>query len=184
MTKKRKTIYLSVLGAGMCVVAYDLLSGDDGPAKAKASSVVEHSGGGAVENSEPKEGLATLTIQPFPRDIQGLGLSEIGRDIFAPSEEVIRKLLDPPAEVDGGEESGEAANAPPVPFHERHRLSAIMRLQGSRSAIVDGVILRDGQQFADCTVIEIAERNIRFDCPGAVEELWLDSPLLDEQRVK
>ncbi len=189
MTKKKKRIYLSVLGAGLCVVAYDLISSDDGPAKAKASNSNRAiTDATAVGESSIGEGLATLTIQHFPRDIQlsgeaqGLDSELVVRDLFAPSPEVYQRLLSPPEKVVGDREAGNSTpEPPPIPFGEQHQLSAIMRLKGVPSAIVDGKILRVGKRLDDCTVIEIAERHVYFECPAGIEDLRLDSPLLDER---
>ncbi|GJM24938.1 MAG: hypothetical protein DHS20C16_13530 [Phycisphaerae bacterium] len=179
MTAKRKTIYLSVLGVGLCVVVYDVATGDDGPAKAAASDSTARSDADASADSETVQGIAALSIQHFPREIDGPEWETVARDIFAPTEKAMRELSDPPVDSTEGEQK---TGAPPaVPFSQQHTLSAILELQGSRSAVVDGVILRKGQGISECVVSKIAERSVRFECPEGLEELWLVDPLLGER---
>jgi hypothetical protein len=181
MTAKRKRIYLSVLGAGLCVVVYDVATGDDSPAKAVASDPMARSGADSSAKSGAVQGIAALSIQHFPRKLDETEWAEAARDIFSPTDKVLRQLHGPPTDSTEGEQNKADTAPPAIPFKERHALSAILKLQGSRSAVVDGVILRKGHTLSDCTVSEIAERSVRFDCPEGVEELWLVDPLLGER---
>ena len=184
MSSKRKRIYLSVLGVGLCVVVYDVVTRDSGPAEAMASSAADASQTETSKSDAPKQGIAALSIQPFPQFAESTDLSLVHRDIFAPSEEVIRRLSGPEAESDDGRKSEDNAGPPPVPFNVEHTLSAIIELQGTRSAVVDGVIFRKGQRLADCAVVEIAQRSVRFECPSGIEVLELVDPIIGERPVE
>ncbi len=181
MSSKRKQIYLSILGVGVCVVVYDIATKERGPAKAAAAVTVESSSTETTVTKAPRTGIAALSIQPFPREFEEHGVDPFGRDIFAPSDAVVSRLLEPPAVSADGKATEDEAARPAVPFGQQHSLSAILKLQGDRSAVVDGVIYRKGQKLEDCTLVEIAERSVQFDCPGGTEELSLFDPILGER---
>ncbi len=184
MTATKKRIYLSVLGVGLCVLLYDFVSGDDLPKRAEASDsdqppALDSTGAGSDAD------LALLSVAPFPRALPKATLAAETRDLFVPSPSVLNEFLGPEEEEtkEGDREAG-VPLAPPVPFGEQHRLSAIIDIAGSRGAIVDGKMLREGQLLSDCVVVAIEDRNVRFDCNGVEEELRLDRSFLSEQSAE
>lgn len=180
MTTKKKSIYLSILGVGLCVVAYDLISAEGDPARAVGAqkSVPEEVPGNAPGETD---GLASLSVPHFPTDFGPSVSATVVRDIFVPTESTLNQLRKPKetAPAEGGDT--QEVEAAPVPFAESHSLSAIMVLSGSRTAVVNGSVMHQGQSLSDCVLVEIGERSVRFECGAIIEELWLVDPLLGDR---
>ena len=56
-------------------------------------------------------------------------------------------------------------------------LSAVLRFEGKRTAIVDGHLVREGSVIGGCTIESILEDGVRYRRAGAVHELHLPRPL-------
>jgi len=169
MQRKRRTIYLAVIGVGLAALVLDRVISRGGPAQAAGAITAPRAGAKPGAPAAAGADRLQLAVPPFPA-AQTADMPEPMRDPFALTAYAHEKLSPPPPEV---EVSPEAQAARQVAFAERHVLSAVVLMDGSRVAVVDGLSVTTGQVLDGCVAAEIAARSVSFNCPNGETVLHL-----------
>ncbi len=177
MSKGKKTVYLSVIGIGVIALAIDLLSGDGTGAPATASAAISpQTAANIPTGSASAIDTITVSVMPFPNDIPGITPSRDWRDPFMISPKAMEKLTPAtptPRELEAQIKDG---NSYKESFCSSHTLSAVLQMDGSPIAVIDGTIVSEGHIISGCKLIKIEEKAAIFDCNGIQITLQLQKP--------
>ena len=129
--------------------------------------------------SSQDQSIITVAVRDFPIDDLLLENSIEFRNPFAMSDTVIDRISVSELQADVGEEFT-TESSPAQSLESSHILSAVLMVDGSRKAIVDGSLLVEGDSLDDCTLTKIDQRQIIFDCSDRQATLMLLDPLANQ----
>ena len=177
MSKGKKTIYLSVIGIGVIALAIDLLSGEGTATPATASAAISPQTAANVSAGPTSQlDAITVSVMPFPNDIANANVTEDWRDPFTISPKAMEKLapsMPTPQEIEAQVKDETSFKES---FCSNHTLSAVLQMDGSPIAVIDGKIVSEGQIISGCKLVKIEEKAAIFDCNGIQIILLLQRP--------
>lgn len=183
MKRTKLRIYLAVILLGLAALVVDRWRGSRRrPASAEASNVVASAprppaGETATSPNQP----LSVTMPAFPKLASDpLRLAGV-RDPFTIAAAARSALLPAPPPPEE-QEQGRGTLAPSAAFRAAHRLHAIVFVSAARVAVLDGVMVSEGQRIDDCDLERISERSVRFACPDADVDLVIESSLTGPDR--
>ena len=183
MTSAKKKTYGIMIGVGLCGLLADRLlrSGQRMATPSPAAAAETHLP--PASSGSPQgdlAGLSAVTVMPFPSDFPPLADPAASRDPFEISAAALEKLTPPAPAAETPAGAGVDVRSLAEAFQANHRLSAVLRVGGSRIAVLDGMVMTEGQTLDGCELSHIAARGARFECADGEATLTLQSPL--EQR--
>lgn len=171
LSKERK-IFIGLLVVALGVVFVDrVIIGTDvtEPKPAKAKSAEQPSNpkpaAASAEHSAPIPMRGPAISDRLSKAVQAHGASPSAdmRDAFAPSGAWAAEL---------GSGQGDIG---PKPFHERHRLVAVVVVEGERYVIIDDQTLGVGNTLDGYTLVDVSERTAVLESNGHRVELEIQS---------
>jgi hypothetical protein len=185
-SKKRLYIALMLLG-GIALLVDRVFLASAGPEAAQAATNPRSTTADSKPTTiDPQSSIPKASPIPelqFPRQLPALDLSVALRDWFAPParpkgrEEGVSTDKGAPGE----EEFAELIVSAKEAFVADHHLDGVVIQKGLRMAIVDGVWLRIGQEFDECTLSALSGRTAVFTCADGDAVLTLFQNLLQSQ---
>lgn len=162
MSRRKLKTYIAVIGVGLGALIVDRLL-EPGGTPASALGAASQSDDATEAAAREPELAAALSVMPtaFPSTLPGLVPNALLRDPFD-LPEAARRVLESKPEV----APAKAGNTvtPSELFRGDHELSAIVRVGASRVAIVDGLMIAQGQRVDECSLEELSDRYARFSC--------------------
>ena len=161
MPRQKRRLYVGIMILGGAALITDQLipAGQEAaPREAEASLL-------RPEPVSPPEASLSIPELPFPRGIKPLdGRSDLP-DLFAPpslqpismSVTTDNQATKPPDGIGPMEVSHTA-------FSTRHTVEGVMIDQRLRIAVIDGELRQLGQTIDGCTLVEITDTEVRFEC--------------------
>jgi hypothetical protein len=173
MRRRRRIIYLALIGLGIAALVLDRTLSARAPARAAASD-----GAATQPRAAASTSAAAATSQwryvvaPFPS--LPASIDPAARHDPFEIAPVVHEALQPPAPADAGETGlGQSAVAQQASFSERHVLSAVIFFDGAGVAVIDGMSVTSGQTFDGCQVAKIAPRTVTFTCTDGINALHI-----------
>ena len=177
MAKRKKYIYLIVIGIGVAALLADrlLLGGEaSGPASAQAGVPQAVP---AVTGSRSVETAASVPELHFPRNLPTYEPSRPLRDLFAaPVRFAERAPAGPVVKFDRFGRRIEDEHTAQAAFVERHTLTAVLVQRDVQIAVVDDAWLRVGDELEGFRLEAIEGEIARFRGPDGAAELRVRPP--------
>lgn len=181
MTRRKKHIYLTIIGLGAIALAVDrfLLPRD---ATTPATAAADVSTPQTVEEASVSP-ILRLPIPelPFPAGLDAFALSDSStgpRDLFArPGSQ--SDLAAANAGADKNDRRGRGKNGPGklccAEFDRAHTLGGVLIHQRLRIAVVDGTWMRPGDSVDGCRLARIDGNKVVFECYDGASVLTIVS---------